>query len=79
MKIIDQMCGYAEAHIAGGGRLNHITRHMIGLFQGIPGARQWRQILSVKSVKPNAGPRVLREAYAAVSEFCDTATGAMTA
>ena len=35
-----------EAHLAGGGRLNQITRHMLGLFHGRPGARHWRRILS---------------------------------
>jgi len=66
-QIIEAMCVYAERHLASGGRLNHITRHMIGLFQGIPGARTWRQILSTQSVKPGAGSGVIREAYGSVS------------
>ena len=64
--VMEAMCEYAAQHIAGGGRLNQVTRHMIGLFQGVPGARRYRQILSVKSVKPQAGPDVIREAFAAV-------------
>ena len=71
--VIDQMCDYAQGHIDRGGRLNQITRHMIGLFQGIPGARQWRQILSTQSVKPGAGPQVLRDAYGAVSSRFESA------
>jgi len=65
--IIDMMCDYAENHVQKGGKLNQITRHMIGLFQAMPGARGWRQTLSVKAVKAGAGPEVIQEAYAAVS------------
>lgn len=65
-EILETMSTYSEAHLSAGGRLNQITRHMIGLFQGMPGARKYRQILSVQSVKPGAGPEVLEEAFAAV-------------
>jgi tRNA-dihydrouridine synthase A len=37
---------YIAAHIAGGGRLHQVTRHMLGLFTGRPGARSWRRMLS---------------------------------
>jgi len=40
------MRGMIAEHIAQGGRLHHFTRHMLGLFQGRPGARAWRRILS---------------------------------
>ena len=53
-EIIAHMVEYAHQHLERGGRLNQITRHMIGLFQGIPGARAWRQILSIEAVKPGA-------------------------
>ncbi|WP_268944824.1 tRNA dihydrouridine(20/20a) synthase DusA [Pseudomonas sp. KNUC1026] len=42
-----QMRPYIEAHIAEGGVMHHITRHMLGLAQGFPGARRFRQLLSV--------------------------------
>ncbi|MEA5544574.1 tRNA-dihydrouridine synthase, partial [Limnoraphis robusta CCNP1324] len=42
--VIDHMAAHAEAHIACGGRLTHVTRHMVGLFHGLPGARRFRQI-----------------------------------
>jgi tRNA-dihydrouridine synthase A len=64
----ERMIPYAEAHCAAGGRLSAITRHMIGLFQGRPGARQWRQILSVEATRPGAGPEVIRRALGAVTE-----------
>ena len=57
-----QMVPYIEAHIADGGRLNQITRHMLGLFAGRPGARGWRRVLSEGAHKEGAGPEVLIEA-----------------
>jgi len=62
-EVIAAMCTYSDRHISLGGRLNQITRHMIGLFQGIPGARSWRQVLSTQAVKPGAGPEVISQAY----------------
>ncbi len=64
--VIDAMAAYAERHIAAGGRLAHVTRHMVGLFHGRPGARRYRQILSTDANRPGAGPEVLRQAFAAV-------------
>ena len=43
-----------------------VTRHMVGLFHGLPGARRCRQILSTEATRPGAGPDVLRAAFAAV-------------
>ncbi|HET7714981.1 MAG TPA: tRNA dihydrouridine(20/20a) synthase DusA [Bauldia sp.] len=65
---VEAMVPYAEAVIAGGGRLSHVTRHMLGLFHGRPGARQWRRILSVDAARPNAGVDVILKALDAVSE-----------
>ncbi len=67
-EILSQMSNYAENHVANGGRLNQITRHMIGLFQGVPGARAYRQILSTRAVVPGAGAQVLEDAFAAVAQ-----------
>jgi tRNA-dihydrouridine synthase A len=64
--LIDDMTAYAERHMAGGGRLSNVTRHMIGLFTGLPGARRWRQLLSERAVRPDAGPELIREAFAEV-------------
>lgn len=68
-RLIEAMADYAEAHIAAGGRLAHVTRHMVGLFQGLPGARRYRQILSTEATRPGAGPDVLRAAFAAVERL----------
>jgi tRNA-dihydrouridine synthase A len=64
--VIETMAGYAVRHIERGGRLAHVTRHMTGLFHGLPGARRYRQILSTDATRSGAGPEVLRAAFAAV-------------
>jgi len=61
------MADYASAHLARGGRLSSVTRHMLGLFQGRPGARRWRQILSTEAARPDAGPQIILRALEAVS------------
>ena len=65
---VERMIPYAEAHCAGGGRLAAVTRHMIGLFQGQPGARRWRQILTVEGSRPDAAPEVIGRALQAVAQ-----------
>ncbi len=67
------ICDYAEQHLSKGGKLNHITRHMIGLFQGKPGARLYRQILSTHAVKPGAGSEVLVNAFNAITTRIEAA------
>jgi tRNA-dihydrouridine synthase A len=64
----ERMIPYAERHCASGGRVSSVTRHMIGLFQGRPGARRWRQILTTESVRHGAGPEVIRHALSVVSQ-----------
>ncbi|MEM8577449.1 MAG: tRNA dihydrouridine(20/20a) synthase DusA [Pseudomonadota bacterium] len=61
------MLPYIEAHLNAGGRLNQITRHMLGLFAGRPGARAWRRILSEGAAVPGAGPELVEAALAAVT------------
>ncbi|HSG95178.1 MAG TPA: tRNA dihydrouridine(20/20a) synthase DusA [Afifellaceae bacterium] len=61
-----RMIPYAEEICRKGGRVSAVTRHMIGLFQGRPGARRWRQILSVDSAGPGAGAEVIAAALQAV-------------
>ncbi len=53
---------YIAAHLATGGRLHDITRHMLGLFPGRPGARAYRRHLAMEGVKSEAGLDVLRTA-----------------
>lgn len=65
-RLMGVMAEYAARHIAGGGRLGHVSRHMVGLFHGMPGARRFRQILSNEANLPGAGPEVLWRAFAAI-------------
>ena len=60
--VIDAMRPYIARHLAEGGRLNQITRHMLGMFSGRPGARAWRRILSENMTKPEAGLALLDQA-----------------
>ncbi|MGB0411289.1 MAG: tRNA dihydrouridine(20/20a) synthase DusA [Pikeienuella sp.] len=61
------MLPYIEAHLGNGGRLNQITRHMLGLFQGRPGARRWRRILSEEAHKDGADGAVVECALNALA------------
>ncbi|WP_313618420.1 tRNA dihydrouridine(20/20a) synthase DusA [Agrobacterium sp.] len=65
-QLCQTMMAYAADYIATGGRLNHVTRHMVGLFQGFAGARRFRQILSSDATKPGAGPEIIEAAFAAI-------------
>ena len=65
-EVIDRMRSYIAAHLAAGGRLHQITRHMLGLFHGQPGARGWRRILSERANAPGAGLEVLDAALVPV-------------
>ena len=56
------MLPYIEAHVGSGGRLGQVTRHMLGLFNGRPGARAWRRVLSEGGNKPGAGPELVLDA-----------------
>ncbi|WP_288584398.1 tRNA dihydrouridine(20/20a) synthase DusA [uncultured Methylobacterium sp.] len=58
---------YIAARLQEGLRLHAMTRHMLGLFNGRPGARPYRRHLSVAGTRPDAGLHTLREAVALVS------------
>lgn len=60
--IIEQMIQYIERQMSDAVELKHITRHMLGLFAGQPGARAWRRHLSENAHLPGAGVEVLRQA-----------------
>ena len=60
------MLPYIERHLARGGRLHQITRHMLGLFAGRPGARAWRRALSEGATVRGAGPEIVAAALAQV-------------
>ncbi len=60
--VIRALYPYIERELTAGTYLGHITRHILGLFQGIPGARQWRRHLSENAHKPGAGIEVVEQA-----------------
>jgi tRNA-dihydrouridine synthase A len=62
---------YVEKEIAQGTRLHAMTRHIHGLFHGVPGARAFRRHLATDAVKRGAGAAVLREALALVRDSAD--------
>ena len=64
---VEAMLPYIEEHLVAGGRLHQVTRHMLGLFAGRPGARHWRRRLSEGAARSNAGPELIQEALAAVT------------
>jgi tRNA-dihydrouridine synthase A len=64
--IMQAMADYADREAAEGTRINNIARHMLGLANGLPGARQFRQILSVDVCKPGADSSVMFRALEAV-------------
>jgi len=57
--IVRHMADYAQQQLTHGARMHHITRHMLGLFAGQPGARRWRRYISEQGQQPDAGPEVL--------------------
>lgn len=60
--IIESLYPYIERELSRGTYLGHITRHIVGLFQGLPGARQWRRHLSERAYQPGADIQILEEA-----------------
>ena len=64
---IDAFMPYVERELATGVRLNSLARHLIGLFQGVPGARAWRRYLAENAPRTGAGENVIREAATFVS------------
>ncbi|WP_084292695.1 tRNA dihydrouridine(20/20a) synthase DusA [Bradyrhizobium sp. WSM3983] len=62
----EAMIPYIETQLARGTRLHAITRHFVGAFQAVPGARAFRRHLAEQGVKPGAGVDVLRDAIACV-------------
>lgn len=66
--VIERMRPYIAHHLEAGGRLHSITRHMLGVFAGRPGARAWRRVLSQQAVRPDAGLEALDMALGEVTQ-----------
>ncbi len=61
-QIVSAMQNYLEQELPKGVKVHNVTRHMLGLFHGCPGARRWRQILTIEATKPEAKPSLLQKA-----------------
>ena len=61
-EILDRYLGYVDAQLKCGVRLSQISKHLVGLFLGLPGARAWRRHVSEQACKAGAGAEVLRDA-----------------
>ncbi|APE43992.1 tRNA dihydrouridine(20/20a) synthase DusA [Sulfitobacter alexandrii] len=70
---VRDMLPYIDAHLVAGGKLNQITRHMLGLFAGRPGARGWRRALSEGASRPGAGPELVEAALAEIEALAQQA------
>ena len=72
LDVVIQMRDYIDAHMAdktrGGGKLAHVTKHMMGLFAGQPGSRHWRRHLSENAHREGAGWAVIEDALAAMEQ-----------
>lgn len=60
--VVAAMVAYARRECAAGTRLHHVSRHLLGLYHGQPGARTWRRELTLGAAEPAAGPDVLLRA-----------------
>jgi tRNA-dihydrouridine synthase A len=72
-EVVERMAGYAVRVQADGTPLHAVTRHMLGLFNGLPGARAWRRQLSETSREPGATAGVLLQAALNVSPALERA------
>ena len=66
--VFEAMMPYIERELAAGTRLHSITRHFVGAFHGVPGARAFRRHLAEHGVRAGAGAEVLRVAVALVED-----------
>jgi len=67
-QVIQALLPYVETRLQQGMPLHSLTRHILGLFQGIPGARAWRRYLSEHACRPGAGAGTLEAALQCVAE-----------
>jgi len=74
--VFEAMFPYIEDQLAQGARLHSMTRHFVGAFHGVPGARAFRRHLAERGVKPGAGVDVLRDAIALVEDRAAEAVAA---
>ncbi|WP_269745924.1 tRNA dihydrouridine(20/20a) synthase DusA [Gilvimarinus polysaccharolyticus] len=62
LEVMTEFMKYCEQELPKGTRLNQMTRHILGLYQGLPGARRFRRVISENAHKPGAGITVIQDA-----------------
>src|SRR5439155_22209314 len=73
---VERYLPYVRGELARGTHLAAMTRHMLGLFHGLPGARAWRRTLTVEAIRPGAGVEVIERALGQLAEAGDRAKAA---
>lgn len=68
-QVVERFKLYVEAELARGVRLHSMTRHVLGLFQGVRGGRAWRRHISENACLPGAGAEVLDKALRAAQDM----------
>ncbi len=71
LEIINSMIPYIEKHLAAGGKLGQVSRHLLGLFQAQPGAKYWRRYISENAHHQGAGIEVINEALVVMKVQAD--------
>ena len=67
-QVLERFTAYAERHLDDGMRLHHLTRHILGLYHGQPGARRYRRFLTEEAANRDAGIDVLKECLARIGD-----------
>jgi tRNA-dihydrouridine synthase A len=65
----EALISYIERELARGTRLHAVTRHVLGLFRGVPGARAFRRYLATEAIKPTADAAAFRAALALIADI----------
>jgi tRNA-dihydrouridine synthase A len=66
-QVIAEFMHYCSEQIAKGVKLSHMSRHILGLYQGLPGARRFRRVISERAHRADAGIEVLQDALMAMT------------
>jgi tRNA-dihydrouridine synthase A len=72
---VEAYMAYMADELAAGTRLQAMARHLLGLFQGVPGAKAWRRHISDNAPRPGAGVEVIAEALERVAPRAATTLG----
>ena len=68
-EILEQYSSYMESHVLQGVPIAHMTRHIMGLYHGLPGARHWRRVLSEQAYQAGAGMDIVEQAIRYVQQL----------